>query len=698
MSDAAATVRTPWRTFRLIVFGVCGTLLVLAAALVAQRLAIMRSVIDYQLRALGLEEVSHEVERFDLHEFGVRNLRIGGDGGFSADEISVRYSPRSLLAGRLSELSVRGVRLRGRVDETGVSFDALDPLRRRDGGAAPGAAPWAALPARRVDLDDWVVEVETPQGPLVTRLAAELTEGAGGDVSARASVEAEHAPFTGAARLDARGTPDAFEGNASFDLTGGGEIAPGIELEPTALAAEAHFAYSKEKLAVEVAFVPTPFALAIRRPGGSVRAVGEVPALSLAMPPTRAGDAPAIHLEAAGGGRVRFPDLGIEARDLGIDLVVDRPAGLPTGSLRIGSLIDTQATRRLCELALAGTLGADGARQTFDLTATGSTRKLVIDVRGSHDPQTGEGSARVDVRPLEFRPGGLQPAALSPLLANAILEASGGVDLRGALRWNSEAELRGGFDVALRDLSVSSELGGFERLNAAIRIEGPWPPSTPPRQLVSMARMDFGIELTNGLISFQLRRNGVLAIHSAEWSLAGGKLRTQAELDPSADSQELVLEVVDLDLAELLKLADLSGLSGKGTLRGRIPVRRRGPTLEIIGGVVSATSPGGWLRYRPDAGVAGVADQEQGFDVALAVLRNFHYERLEATLDGDAAGPVNVAIHLAGANPDYLGGHPVEFNLGIESRLVDLLQNATAVYQIPAEIEKRLEEMSKKSR
>ena len=119
--------------------------------------------------------------------------------------------------------------------------------------------------------------------------------------------------------------------------------------------------------------------------------------------------------------------------------------------------------------------------------------------------------------------------------------------------------------------------------------------------------------------------------------------------------------------------------------------------------MISSTSEGGWIRYRPDADALGAPQKQETNIVSAALgnvvssaLENLHYETLEVTLEGDTTSPVNVSIHVAGANPDYLDGYPVEFNLGIESRLADLLKNATAVYQIPAEIERRLRELSEK--
>jgi hypothetical protein len=279
-------------------------------------------------------------------------------------------------------------------------------------------------------------------------------------------------------------------------------------------------------------------------------------------------------------------------------------------------------------------------------------------------------------------------------LKGAIESLTGTVESKGILWWSAEGAVRIGLDVALRDMSVASELGSIDRLNAAIHLDGPRPLSTPAKQQISMAEIDFGLPLHNGLIEMQLRRDGLLDISSAEWALAGGKVRTSGRFDPRATTQSLVLDLVDLDLTEVLKLVDLSGLSGSGKLNGRLPVTRRGSTVEIRNGVLAGTPEGGWIRYAPDAGMASAATQQEDLNIVLAALRNFRYREISITLDGDTEGPVDVAIHLAGANPDYLAGHPVEFNLNVNSYLVDLLRKASAGYRIPQQIEKNLKKIS----
>jgi len=691
MKDAEPDTRPRRRAPWLIALGVCAAVLLLAVAIVAQRRAIARSLINAQLRALGLEEVGHSVDRFGFSEFGVRDLRIGGAGDLSVERIDARYSPSSLMAGRLEELVVRGVRLRGTIDPAGISFGALDPLLQRETGEGAGPASTAALPAANIAIEDVAVELETPQGPLAASFAAQARDAGGGYIAASASFAAQLAGFDGAGRIEAHGTPEAFEGAASLELTARGAIGPGAELEPATLALIAGFVYADERM--DFALAPAPFAITVHRGDETFRVEGETPALALARTPTPNGRAPAIRVLSVGG-RLGLPDLDVEARNIAVDADLDPETGLPSGSLRIGALADTRATPRIHELAIDGKFEAAATNLRFDVTAADPGRQLVLTVAGSHDIATSSGEARVGLQPVVFRAGGLQPAALSPLLGEWLEAASGSVTAQGAIAWGGDRAIRGGLDLVVQGLSASSALASFECLTAGIRVDGPWPLSTPPEQQIYMTRVDFGLELINGVVSFQIRPDGILDVASAEWSFAGGTARARGQVDLDAETQEFVLELADIDMSELLALVDIDGLTGSGRLEGRIPLTRQGQVLEIRGGKLSAAKGGGWIRYRPNAGIAGAASPEAELGVAFAVLENLHYDELGATLDGDAAGPVTIAFHISGTNPDYLAGHPVEFNPVFESRLVDLLQKVTAVYQIPASIEKKVQAMS----
>ena len=459
---------------------------------------------------------------------------------------------------------------------------------------------------------------------------------AGATSRPRAALAAQHPHASGAARIEVRGTLAAFEGDATLELTAGGAIASGAELAPTALTLTAGFAYADER--IEVAIDPAPFAIAVQRADETLRVEGETPALSLSLPPTSGGAPLGLHVTTAGG-HFRLPDYDFEVRGIAVDADLDPETGLPSGSLRIEALVDTHEPPRLPKLALDGTFEAAAAEVGFDVTAASPGRQLELTVRGTHDLATGSGEARVRMKPVEFEADGLQPAALSPLLGRSIEAASGGVEARGAIAWGGG----GGHSRRSRPGDARPQrvlgAGGLRTPERGHSRRGPWPPSTPPGQLVSMARVDFGLELTNGLIAFQIRPDGVLDLASAEWTFAGGTIRTRGATDLTAETQELTLDLDDVDLSELLALVDLEGLSGSGRLEGRIPVVRHGGTLEIRDGKLSGTKEGGWIRYRAAPGIAGVASRQAGFDVTLAALENFRYDELVATRERRHGGP-----------------------------------------------------------
>jgi hypothetical protein len=340
-------------------------------------------------------------------------------------------------------------------------------------------------------------------------------------------------------------------------------------------------------------------------------------------------------------------------------------------------------------VALDAKLEPEGSAVSFDLRASAAQGRLALLARGSHDLLTRSGEATLRIEPVRFEPGGLQPAHLLPALAEWIHSASGTLEARGSAGWQG-GSLDGGVNLALRDWNVESPVARFEGVNAAVQIDGPWPASVPSGQLLSMARVDFGLELHNGLVRYGLLPDGTIDLERAEWEFAGGRIHTAGRLDPTAEEQEIVLQVENLDLAQLLALVPLDGLSGEGRIGGRLPLVRRGDILEIRQGRLRGDAAGGRLRYAAAGGIANLAPSQQGFVVMLSAFEDLRWESLELGMNGDTQGIVEIALHVRGRNPDYQSGRPIEFNLNVESRLADLLRDEAASYRIPEEIESRL--------
>jgi len=212
-----------------------------------------------------------------------------------------------------------------------------------------------------------------------------------------------------------------------------------------------------------------------------------------------------------------------------------------------------------------------------------------------------------------------------------------------------------------------------------------------------MSLLDPGIPLSDGLIEFQLREGGVLAVRRAEWHWAGGTLAADdLRLDRRAAESRAVLAVRDLDLAALLAQLKVAGLEGSGRLGGELPLVRRADAIEVGDGVLRADEGGGVIRYHPNESARALAaSRPNDLGLAFEALSDFRYEALEARLSGDLQGDMKIRLHVRGANPSFQEGRPVEFNLDLEARPADLVRSGLASYRVPEVIEERLRAFSK---
>jgi len=623
------------------------------ALAVSGRRGLAEWVLLSELRGRGLTPASLRVEAVGLAGLAVRDVQIG-EGDLVLDALDLDWSLRALRARRLDALRVRGLRVRGRLEDDGVRLGALDALRGGEPEAPTGPPRFPVLPTARLEVEETHLTLETDQGPAIATLAVHLDEAGDGRVALATTTLA------------------------------GLETALGVAAEPFAVGGTASFRPER----IRVALDPAPFALTLAAGEGIQRIVGETPALEITAVP--GGPLRITSQE----GRVSLPDAALGLRGLVLEAELDPASGLPTGSLEVSALRDTGEAKRFPTLGLHSDFGPSDGVLAFDGALTGLDERLKVVLRGEHDPARGEGRADLSLVPLALAPGKLAPEELLPPLAPLVQAADGTVEARGELSWGGDGP-DGFVDVGVRDLTLQTRAARIERTNAALRVDGPWPPRVAPGQLLSMARVDFGLELTNGLVRYALRDDGVLMIEAAEWAFAGGTIRSGGALDLSAEEQRVFLTVRDVDLAELLALVNLEGLSGTGRLNGALPLYLRGGSIEIREGLLEAPSEGGWIRYLPEgkagafASVAGAA-----FDDLLQALANFRYERLRLGLDGRTDGEVKVALSLAGANPDHRDGQPYEFNLNVDGRLADLVRQSGAAYQIPAQIEEKLGRIS----
>ncbi|RIL04463.1 MAG: hypothetical protein DCC71_13975 [Proteobacteria bacterium] len=329
----------------------------------------------------------------------------------------------------------------------------------------------------------------------------------------------------------------------------------------------------------------------------------------------------------------------------------------------------------VAEGTLAGALHeeGDGIGGTFTLRASGGGLRVqgALDVAGT-------------LAAPAFR-ASLEPEGEGPI--------TGRIDVRGAL---AQADGARSFQAtaALRDVAVALGALRVAGIHGTVALAGP-PLHTPPAQLLSFARVDAGVALTNGLVSFALRRDGTLAIERISLAFAGGELYAEnVRIDPSQQRLPVTLRAKALDLAVLLGQVSLPGLRGSGRLDGELPVVRDGDQLVVTGGILR-NADAGTIQYEPSDSVRSLAESRPA-DLGLAVeaFEDFHYEVLEARVDGDLAGEMVIGLRVRGVNPDFQDGRPVDLNLNLEAHVADLVRAGASSYRVPQVIEERLRAFS----
>lgn len=375
--------------------------------------------------------------------------------------------------------------------------------------------------------------------------------------------------------------------------------------------------------------------------------------------------------------------------------VEDASARLPFGPDGIGGTVrlsaglrETGRGRRFAPLrvALEGEPGEAGIAVSGSVaTSNGAVR---VPVSGSVDPA--EASVRMTGGPtrVTFRPGGLQPDALSGALA-AVRDVAGAVTIGGDVAADAGGAVRTRLRLAFDDLSARSEALQVAGLTGELALTGLAPLATAGPQSLSARRVIAGVPVEAPRLRFTIppRAGGPLVrIHEATAELAGGEVAVRdAQWDAGAAQNAVEVAVRSVSLGRLLSEWQIEGISGTGRLSGTIPVRVGPEGVVIEGGRLAA---GGAGRISVDWGAARETLVQSGEQVALTVraLEDFRYDSLTIGVDRPADGTLTLDIGLEGANPEVLDGHPFRFNIALSGRLEPILAAVREGRRIGAEL------------
>ncbi|WP_337879666.1 YdbH domain-containing protein [Rheinheimera sp.] len=184
---------------------------------------------------------------------------------------------------------------------------------------------------------------------------------------------------------------------------------------------------------------------------------------------------------------------------------------------------------------------------------------------------------------------------------------------------------------------------------------------------------------------------GVLQLNQLQLALFSGQVQVKPGRFDLSQAQQFELELTQLQLADLLQQRPESGVSGRGSISGLIPLRWSAQGVTVEQGQIAALAPGGLLKFDADKAKA-LAQSNQGMQVLMQALQNFHYSVLSAEVSYATSGQLLLALQLQGKNPDYENGRAIHLTINLEENLPALLASLQLSGQVSELVKKRVQQ------
>lgn len=181
-----------------------------------------------------------------------------------------------------------------------------------------------------------------------------------------------------------------------------------------------------------------------------------------------------------------------------------------------------------------------------------------------------------------------------------------------------------------------------------------------------------------------------LTVRHAGMTLLGGRVQSRdIRYDSRQPTHAIRVEVEQLDLARVVALEQLQELEATGRLDGQLPVVLSAAGWRVESGRLQATAPGGVIRYRATDSFRAMAESNPNLKLVLQALSNYRYEKLDIGVGYAENGDLDLRVTMAGRNPDWNAGQPINLNLNISENIPMLLRSLRMADDIGTEVEKK---------
>ncbi|MGE5768052.1 MAG: YdbH domain-containing protein, partial [Bacteroidota bacterium] len=383
---------------------------------------------------------------------------------------------------------------------------------------------------------------------------------------------------------------------------------------------------------------------------------------------------------------LRFAGLGLPGYDFTaeaatVTVALDRELRPETSRFSLGPFQVGGEEPLTAPLALAGNLerAGDGYDIAAELGLAGG--QTLADLAGRYR-DNGRASLEATSRLLSFAPDGLQPAALSPLLAD-LEDVKGTVTASARLAWPRAPASESG-KLGLSNLSFTSGGTRVDGLDLALELDSLLPLASAAGQRLTVRSLEAGVPVETIELIFSLDQvpRPQLNVEDGGFALGGARWRIEPTvLDPAAARNDVTLTTEALDLATFFELIGVDGLSGSGRLTGSLPVAFAGGDVIVENGQFNALEPGR-LSIRFAALRSALAGGGEVVEAAVKALEDFHYDELTLSIAKTADNDATVKLSTLGQNPEVMDGQPFRFNINLESNLTSVLEALRQGYSL----------------
>ena len=363
-----------------------------------------------------------------------------------------------------------------------------------------------------------------------------------------------------------------------------------------------------------------------------------------------------------------------------------------------GRLVVTDAAFRLEDraqvdrfqplVAEGATLSVQNNRITMNgLLREPQSRHDVVKVAIEHDLASARGHADLTVGGIVFDQA-LQPDMLTRDLLGVVANTRGTVRGTGRIDWTGERVTSSG-RFATDSLDFAAALGPVKGVAGEIRFTDLLGLVTPPGQRLTIASINPGIEVFDGVMSYQLRPGAVVGIEGGSWPLLGGTLTLHpVEMRFGvAETRRFVLDISGLDAAKFLTQMDLPNISATGRFDGTVPLVFDENGGRVDGGMLTSRAPGGNLSY---VGALTYKDLSPVANFAFDALKSLDYRTMTIAMDGDLAGEIVTRVRFdgvkqgVGAKRNFLTQRfarlPLQFNVNLRAPFYALIGSFKSLY------------------